>query len=169
MAALAEIEPPVTVRAANLPADYDDANAVLRTVGMGSANNIPLVRFIAEDSARVIGCAGVFPLNHLLPEADPDVAGIASVAVLRSYRRRGIGARLVNACVERALAGGYGREVWLETMFWNRGFYEGLGFEFVQAAAVPERLLALRQNKKCLFMVRKQPATRRVGNRKERP
>ena len=101
---------------------------LLRDVRGRSARSTVLV---AEMDGRVVGTITYVPGPG--PDAegdDPDAAEIRMLAVDASARGRGIGRRLVEACLERARADGR-RRIALHTrevMEHARRIYEALGF-----------------------------------------
>lgn len=124
------------------PSDVPDAARVLSLFNMPPPRGVPT--FVAERDGGVFGCASLF-------YAEGGFGWLANVAVERGARRAGVGGRLVKACLRRAEERSL-PEVWLTTMFWNRRFYEGLGFEFIPVGEVSPDVRAYRQNDKCLFM-----------------
>ncbi|MBP8644987.1 MAG: N-acetyltransferase [Syntrophobacteraceae bacterium] len=90
--------------------------------------------FVAEDevTGQVIGCCSL----HIVWE---DLAEIRSLAVLDSHQGRGIGSRLVKACVEEAGQLGLRR---LFTLTYETGFFERLGFRIVDKNIFPHKIWA---------------------------
>lgn len=122
--------------------DLDDINRLLLVLDENPSLNTPTT-FVAEIGGRVQGCASVY--------VGITFGWLANVVIDRPLRRSGIGTRLVEACVERALDRRL-PDIWLETMFWNRRFYEKLGFNFVPIREVPGLVRSRRRNPKCLMM-----------------
>jgi putative acetyltransferase len=85
------------------------------------------VQFVALDGGRVVGWADIFPA---WPTATAHRGGLG-MGVLPEYRGRGIGRRLLEACIAKAWAQGITR-IELEARADNAaaiGLYERLGFK----------------------------------------
>ena len=87
---------------------------------------------VAEADGRFAGCVAL----HVLT---PDLAEVRSLAVPREFERRGIGARLVSACVDEARALGM-RRVFALTLVPQ--FFERCGFTVTSLAHLPEKSAA---------------------------
>jgi amino-acid N-acetyltransferase len=85
---------------------------------------------VAEVKGRVVGCGA------LTIEWD-NLAEIKSVAVASPYQRRGIGRRLVRACISEARRLGIGK-VFALTM--RPAFFKNLGFEKVHRDTLPHKV-----------------------------
>ena len=85
---------------------------------------------VAERRGRLVGCAA------LTIEWD-NLAEIKSLAVERRYQRRGIGTRLVKACLKEARRLGIGK-VFALTM--TPSFFEHLGFGRVDRESLPHKV-----------------------------
>ena len=82
--------------------------------------------FVAELGGEIVGGSGIGPL----PGAEPHVCELRKMYLLVGARGRGIGRRLLEACVQTAREIGY-RECYLETlaqMDRARDLYERFGF-----------------------------------------
>jgi N-acetylglutamate synthase-like GNAT family acetyltransferase len=79
-------------------------------------------------------------------------AWISAVAVNDLDRRQGHGSTIINALLDIARLEGV-KEVWLETMFWNKKFYEPLGFELIRIGDVPPNIKQRRRVSRCCFFV----------------
>ena len=123
--------------------DVPEINRVLLVLSQGQSQLDSPTTFVAEIAGRIEGCAAIY--------SGYGYGWLANVAVEKAQRRTGLGRRLVDACIERALDREL-PEVWLETMFWNRRFYEKLGFVFVPVTQVPAAIVSRRRNPKCLMM-----------------
>lgn len=91
-----------------------------------------LIRYGMRGFGRIVGrgtvlCTPmeVFAVGAIAKASNED-GWLNCIAVQRHYRRRGYGAMVV-----RELLKGAPSNVWLETMFWNKAFYESLGFKHV--------------------------------------
>lgn len=138
------------------PADIDDLdeiNALLlraRLVEPGGARwcrrSLPCHTYVA--GRPVSACGAVLPRPY-------DAYGwLVAVAVDPAQRRQGQG----RAMVERLCAVAASlrlSEAWLETMFWNIGFYRACGFEHVPAGEVTPAVQDERINPRCCFMRRR--------------
>jgi ribosomal protein S18 acetylase RimI-like enzyme len=84
------------------------------------------VQFVALDGERVVGWADIFPdWAHALAHR-----GHLGMGVLAAYRGRGLGTRLLSACLAKAASQGLAR-IELETRVDNTaaiGLYRKLGF-----------------------------------------
>ncbi|MDL5513793.1 GNAT family N-acetyltransferase [Arenibacter sp. M-2] len=67
--------------------------------------------FVVEENERIIGCAGIAPLqNH-----EGNVCELQKMYFLEEARGRGLGAKMINICINRATEYGYAH-CYLETM-----------------------------------------------------
>lgn len=86
--------------------------------------------FVIRDEGRVIACAAL----HIVWE---DLAEVKSLAVSEPRQGEGLGAALVQACIEEAKALG------LATVFaltYRPGFFERLGFEQADVMTLPRKV-----------------------------
>lgn len=86
--------------------------------------------FVAREGERVIACAAL----HVMWS---DIAEIRSVAVASDSQRKGIGARLVNACLKEAMGLG------IPTVFcltYQPVFFEGQGFTRIDKMELPRKV-----------------------------
>ena len=74
--------------------------------------------FVCDEAGQVVGCAAL----HVMWE---DLAEVKSVAVAETHRRQGIGARLVEACLDEARQIGTGR---VFVLTYQRDFFAAQGF-----------------------------------------
>ena len=86
---------------------------------------------VAVDGDVVLGGVTYVPgLGPMAEFTDPDACGIRMLAVSGDHRGRGVGQALVEACLERAIAGGRHRVI-LHSTEWMAAahrLYERLGF-----------------------------------------
>ena len=100
----------------------------------------------AFDGALLVGTATVFPAAH--PHWGEDgVWRLRGMAVAESWRGRGVGRRLVEACLAHTRTHG-GWLVWCHARTAVMGFYRMLGFqpvgdEFMSPVSGPHYLMAL--------------------------
>jgi len=87
---------------------------------------------VAEAGAAVVGCAALAIQWEGLAE-------IKSLAVTEAEQSRGIGRRLVGACLEEARGLGIGRVFALTTA---PAFFERLGFARIEKADLPHKIWA---------------------------
>jgi amino-acid N-acetyltransferase len=87
---------------------------------------------VALADGRVVGCAALEIAWDRLGE-------IRSVAVVPAFQRRGVGRRLVEACLREARRLGIGRVFSLTTA---PAFFERLGFERVERESLPHKIWA---------------------------
>jgi amino-acid N-acetyltransferase len=85
---------------------------------------------VAERAGRLVGCGA------LTIEWD-NLAEIKSLAVVRTYQRRGIGRRLVKACLAESRRLGIGRVFALTS---SPAFFERLGFARVPRESLPHKV-----------------------------
>ena len=90
------------------------------------------VHFLAITAGKAVGTARVV-LHH-------DKAKIGRMAVLKSFRRRGIGTKLLNRAVAFAKSHGAG-QIYLHAQVQAITFYEALGFQCVGQAFKEARIL----------------------------
>ncbi len=86
--------------------------------------------FVAREGDRVIACAAL----HVMWS---DLAEIKSVAVAEDSQRKGIGARLVKACLKEA------RGLGIPTVFcltYQPAFFEGQGFTRIDKMELPRKV-----------------------------
>ncbi len=86
--------------------------------------------YVIRDGAEMVACGGL----HILWE---DLAEIKSLAVREDQQGRGLGARLVEACMSEA------RELGLTTAFaltYRPGFFEKLGFTQADVMTLPRKV-----------------------------
>lgn len=85
------------------------------------------VYFVCQDNGRIIGGAGI----GVLQGASTDICELKKMYILPEGRGRGLGQKLLTACLDTALAMGYKR-VYIETFNAMRGamkLYERNGFK----------------------------------------
>ncbi|HUU31719.1 MAG TPA: N-acetyltransferase [Phycisphaerae bacterium] len=85
---------------------------------------------VAEHRSKVIGC-GALSIEW------EGLAEIKSLAVARAYQKRGLGRRLVQACLAEARRLGIGRIFALTSA---PAFFEHLGFERVDRESLPHKV-----------------------------
>ena len=86
--------------------------------------------FVFEDGGEVIGSAAI----HIMWE---DLAEVRSLAVQEGRMRRGVGTRLVEACVSEAIVLGISR---VFALTYKPEFFEKLGFQRVDKAELPHKI-----------------------------
>lgn len=125
--------------------DRQEVERILASCNMGSASHCPhmvglTILHWRLGADRLVACGGVY-------EISPNIHWIAHVAVKTNYRKMGLGREIV-----QNLCGSNRRTYWLETYFWNRKFYEKLGFEHVPIVDVPDEVALWRATPKCMVM-----------------
>jgi amino-acid N-acetyltransferase len=88
--------------------------------------------WVVDQGGKVIGCAAV----HISWE---DLVEIKSVAVRRESQRKGIGARLINACLKEARGLG-AKKVFVLT--YKPEFFKSFGFRRIDHASLPHKIWA---------------------------
>lgn len=84
----------------------------------------------AEEGGEIVGSAAI----HIMWE---DLAEVRSVAVRESRMRRGVGTRLVEACISEAIVLGITR---VFALTYRPEFFEKLGFVRVDKAELPQKI-----------------------------
>jgi len=94
--------------------------------------NVPKATyFVVDDDERIIGCAGIAQLENFMG----NVCELQKMYFLGEARGRGIGARMMEICLERAKELGY-EQCYLETMPYMKNaqkLYTKVGFEYIEA------------------------------------
>jgi amino-acid N-acetyltransferase len=88
--------------------------------------------FVPEDKEQVAGACAL----HLCWE---DLAEIKSLAVKKSYSGKGIGTRLVEACISEAITLGLYK---IFALTYRVGFFERIGFRVVDKNRLPHKIWA---------------------------
>lgn len=83
-----------------------------------------------ENSGEIVGSAAI----HIMWE---DLAEVRSVAVRGDRMRRGVGTRLVEACISEAIVLGIPR---VFALTYRPEFFEKLGFSRVDKSALPQKI-----------------------------
>lgn len=126
-------------------AHHAQVDDLLSGAGLKGAHRILGDCFVYVENDLVVGCAA-----HGRLEGSRR-GWLNCVAVRKSHRRRGIGGALVSRHIE-ALPNDH--EIWLETLFWNRRFYEGLGFEFIRIGEAKKLFETLPREQKNTIIMR---------------
>lgn len=87
--------------------------------------------FVVEDGQKIIGCAGVAPLDNY----EGNVCELQKMYFLEEARGRGIGSRMIKICMEKAKDYGF-EKCYLETMPYMemaQRLYVKNGFEYLDA------------------------------------
>jgi len=82
------------------------------------------------DGGEIVGSAAI----HIMWE---DLAEVRSVAVREDRKRRGVGTRLVEACISEAIVLGIPR---IFALTYQPEFFERLGFSRVDKAELPQKI-----------------------------
>ena len=87
--------------------------------------------FVVEENGKIIGCAGVAQLqNH-----DGNVCELQKMYFLEEARGKGIGAKMISICLEKAKGFGF-EQCYLETMPYMEAaqkLYKKNGFDYIDA------------------------------------
>ncbi|MFV1957411.1 MAG: N-acetyltransferase [bacterium] len=86
--------------------------------------------FVAEEEGQMLGCAAL----HINWE---DLAEVRSLAVSTAAQKRGIGKKLVEACIQEARDLGVSR---VYALTYRPGFFEQLGFGLVPKETLPHKI-----------------------------
>ncbi|NJB70538.1 putative acetyltransferase [Saonia flava] len=87
--------------------------------------------FVVEDKGEIIGCCGVAQLENY----DGNICELQKMYFLKEARGRGLGAKMINICLQRAMEYGY-EKCYLETMPYMKEaqkLYQKSGFEYIDA------------------------------------
>ncbi|WP_047245146.1 GNAT family N-acetyltransferase [Maribacter thermophilus] len=87
--------------------------------------------FVVEDGQKIIGCAGVAPLDNY----EGNVCELQKMYFLEEARGRGIGSKMIKICMEKAKDYGF-EKCYLETMPYMKmaqRLYVKNGFEYLDA------------------------------------
>ncbi|UWX53638.1 GNAT family N-acetyltransferase [Maribacter litopenaei] len=87
--------------------------------------------FVIDDGGEIIGCAGVAQLDNY----DGNVCELQKMYFLKSARGRGLGAKMMEVCLERAREYGFD-QCYLETMPYMEDaqkLYRKSGFDYIDA------------------------------------
>ena len=90
------------------------------------------VVFLEENGERIIGTCAM----HICWE---DLAEIRSLVVQEEYHRRGIGSKLIEACLSEAISLGIYR---IFALTYQPGFFQKHGFKVVDKSALPHKIWA---------------------------
>ncbi|RPG29213.1 MAG: GNAT family N-acetyltransferase [Muricauda sp. TMED12] len=99
---------------------------------MYSNYNVPKAAyFVVEHDGKVIGCAGVAQLDNY----EGNVCELQKMYFLEEARGKGLGAKMIEACLEKAKEFGF-EACYLETMPYMEAaqkLYKKNGFEYIDA------------------------------------
>ena len=86
--------------------------------------------FVAEENGKIIGCAGIAQLENY----NGNVCELQKMYFLEEARGRGLGVKMINLCLDRAIEYGY-EHCYLETMPYMKDaqkLYLKTGFHYIQ-------------------------------------
>lgn len=86
--------------------------------------------YVFEDNGNIIGCCG-------LQVVWEDCAEILSIAVIPEYTKRGIGSKLLSACLEEGNALGVTK---VFTLTYVPEFFEKKGFKQIEKSVLPHKI-----------------------------
>lgn len=99
---------------------------------MYESYNVPRgTYFLVEEDGKIIGCAGVAPLENY----NGNVCELQKMYFLEEARGRGIGSKMMRICLDRAVEFGF-EQCYLETMPYMKAaqkLYLKTGFEYIDA------------------------------------
>ncbi|ADV51520.1 GCN5-related N-acetyltransferase [Cellulophaga algicola DSM 14237] len=94
--------------------------------------NVPKATyFVVEENHEVIGCCGIAQLENY----EGNVCELQKMYFLEAARGKGVGAQMINACIEKAKEYGFDK-MYLETMPYMEAaqkLYKKSGFEYLEA------------------------------------
>ena len=122
-------------RPADVPAIHDLIEAAAETVPVIRRSHFELYSMlrdfvVCDDDAGVGGCCALHVTWH-------DLAEVKSLVVGESLRGRGVGTRLVEACVDEARQIGIARVFALTD---SPGFFDRLGFAEIEKHELPHKI-----------------------------
>ena len=94
-------------------------------------NKAKATYFVVEENNNIIGCAGIAQLDNY----DGNVCELQKMYFLQEARGRGIGAKMIKVCLDRAVAHGF-KKCYLETMPYMKAaqkLYQKNGFKYIDA------------------------------------
>nr|WP_299068865.1 GNAT family N-acetyltransferase [uncultured Allomuricauda sp.] len=99
---------------------------------MYEAYNIPKATyFVIEDEGQIIGCSGIAQLDNY----EGNVCELQKMYLLEVARGRGLGAKMIKVCLEKAKSYGF-EQCYLETMPYMKAaqkLYKKNSFEYIDA------------------------------------
>ncbi|PBJ14607.1 GNAT family N-acetyltransferase [Flavobacterium sp. ACN6] len=87
--------------------------------------------FVVENEGEIVGCAGIAPLEN----GDPEICELQKMYFLPKTRGLGIGAKMMEKCLEQARDFGF-EKCYIETMPFMHAaqkLYKKSGFEYLDA------------------------------------
>ncbi|MBZ5590963.1 MAG: GNAT family N-acetyltransferase [Acidobacteriia bacterium] len=93
---------------------------------------------VARGDGQVVGCAGV----QLITVGSVCEGYLYGLAVRKEHQRKGIGAALTEARIDRVRKS-HGTRATALAMFWNVAFFRGLGFATIRRSELSPAILAL--------------------------
>ncbi|PWL38625.1 GNAT family N-acetyltransferase [Flagellimonas aquimarina] len=97
----------------------------------GNYNSPKATYFVIEDNGQIIGCAGIAQLDNY----EGNVCELQKMYLLKEARGRGLGAKMIKVCLERAKSYGFD-QCYLETMPYMKAaqkLYKNNGFEYIDS------------------------------------
>ncbi|MBO9584219.1 MAG: GNAT family N-acetyltransferase [Flavobacterium sp.] len=89
------------------------------------------IYFVVENEGEIVGCAGIAPLEN----GDPEICELQKMYFLPKTRGLGIGAQMMEKCLEQARIFGF-KKCYIETMPFMHAaqkLYKKSGFEYLDA------------------------------------
>ncbi len=87
---------------------------------------------VDNDTGTLVGCCSL----HIMWD---NLAEIRSLAVLSSHQKKGLGGKLVSACIEEAKCIGISR---IFTLTYEKEFFRHMGFHVVDKSIFPQKIWA---------------------------
>lgn len=87
--------------------------------------------FVVENEGKIVGCAGIAPLEN----ADPEISELQKMYFLPETRGLGIGSKMMEKCLDEARNFGF-KKCYIETMPFMHAaqkLYKKSGFEYLDA------------------------------------
>jgi GNAT superfamily N-acetyltransferase len=128
------------------PQSDEDARQIAQILSSWNMPNSPKGKVIVyREGDEIIGCASCYHDDQTRFDR-----WLNCVAVKKGHQRKGIGKALVGRFIDQLLPR---HELWLETMFWNRRFYDSLGFVWIPSREIKTYFEAdPRRQKKTILM-----------------
>ncbi len=113
-----------------IPNREEQITEIMMSSSIGSYSDLAGRIVIAYEDDLILG------VGASMPYVGPSEM-LNGVAVRKGYWRRGIGSQIIKMLINSASP--ECEVIWLETIFWNRRFYDSLGFGFAPIAEVKKQ------------------------------
>lgn len=133
------------IREINIEAFDTEAEADL--VDALRKSGIPLISLVAEDNDRLVGHILFSPVSLQCDRPDISIAGLAPMAVILKYQRKGIGSMLVQEGLKRCRESGYAAVVVLgyPEYYPRFGFVPAVRYGIKSEYEVPDEVFMVKE------------------------